>query len=124
MLGTQSARDGLDSPIGHTIREQCPNQFYGSNPGAVWADLGPAGMNLTPKMFEIVRALPKGRGHFLLRQGSAANVVQIPLSGLDEVKIISGTGEGLKALARLQKDNEAMSGMALVKSYLDEEIAA
>ena len=92
LIATQSVADALASPIAHTIREQCPTQLHFSSPRAVWRDYGPEGMHLTETEFDIVQKLPKGTGHFLLRQGSRSVALQAPLSGLDdEIAVISGT---------------------------------
>jgi type IV secretion system protein VirB4 len=117
LIATQSVRDALSSPIAHTIREQCPTQIYFSNPRAVWKDHGPDGMHLTETEFEIVQKLPMGRGHFLLRQGTRSVVVQVPLAGMSEVAVISGTRTGSDAIVEARKRTGDTTGMAFVRAY-------
>jgi type IV secretion system protein VirB4 len=118
IIATQEVSDGLDSAIGDTIRQQCPVQLHFANPGAHWKDYGPGGLNMTETEFDIVRTLAKGTGHFLLRQGVGRScVLQAPLAGLDEVKVISGTRRGLDALALARKRTGDATGLPLVEAY-------
>ncbi len=117
LIATQSVGDALSSPIAHTIREQCPTQLHFSNPRAVWSDYGPEGMHLTQTEFDIVQKMPKGNGTFLLRQGTRSVVVQAPLSGLDEVAVISGTRRGADALKLARERTDDATGHVLVAEY-------
>jgi hypothetical protein len=93
-------------------------QLHFANPGAHWKDYGPGGLNMTETEFDIVRTLAKGTGHFLLRQGVGRScVLQAPLAGLDEVKVISGTRRGLDALALARKRTGDATGLPLVEAY-------
>lgn len=115
IIATQSVRDGLDSAIGHTIREQCPTQVYYGNPSAVWADYGQEGMHLTETEFQIVQQLPPHK--FLLKQGNRSVVLHAPLEGLSEVKVISGTAKGGDALKLARERTDDASGIELVDAY-------
>lgn len=117
LIATQSVGDALSSPIAHTVREQCPTQIYFANPRAVWTDHGPAGMHLTETEFEIIQRLPKATGFFLLRQGARSVVVQVPLSGMDELAVISGTRRGLDALKIARERTDDATGAVLVAAY-------
>lgn len=117
LIATQSVADALASPIAHTIREQCPVQLHFSNPRAVWSDYGPDGMHLTETEFDIVTKLPKGTGHFLLRQGSRSVVLQAPMTGMDEVAVISGTRHGVDALRLARERTNDATGLPLVSAY-------
>jgi type IV secretion system protein VirB4 len=117
LIATQDVADGLNSPIGHTIRSQTPNQMYFSTPGAVWKDYGPEGMKLTATEFDIIQKLPKGTGQFLLKQGDRSVVVGAPLGGLDEVAVISGTRRGADALILARERTGDATGPALVAAY-------
>jgi len=117
LIATQSVADALNSPIAHTIREQCPTQIYFTNPLASWEDYGPRGMNLTETEFGIVQNLPRGTGTFLLRQASRSVVVEAPLGGLDEVKVISGTRRGVDALKLARERTDDATGLVLVEAY-------
>jgi type IV secretion system protein VirB4 len=116
IIGTQSPRDALDSPIAHVIREQC-SQIHFGNPNAVWADYGPDGLNRSEKEFAIVKSLPLGTGRFLLCQEDRSNVLELPLAGFSHVKVISGTRTGLDALALARKRTEDAVGATLVDAY-------
>jgi type IV secretion system protein VirB4 len=127
LIATQSVADALDSPIAHTIREQCPTQIYFTNPSASWEDYGPKGMKLSETEFNIVQNLPKGTGDFLLRQSGRSVVLAAPLGGLDEVKVISGTRKGVDALKLARERTDDASGPVLVEAYLralNEELAS
>jgi type IV secretion system protein VirB4 len=115
LIATQSVRDGLDSAIGHTIREQCPTQIYYGNPSAVWEDYGPKGMHLTETEFSIVQQLPPHK--FLFKQGDRSVVLHAPLEGLSEVRVISGTRQGADALTLARKRTGDASGLELVEAY-------
>jgi type IV secretion system protein VirB4 len=117
LIATQSVADALASPIAHTIREQCPTQIYFANPRAVWEDHGPEGMHLTPTEFDIIQKLPKATGYFLLRQGSRSVVVQVPMGGMDEVTVISGTKNGTNALKLARDRTGDATGPRIVEAY-------
>jgi type IV secretion system protein VirB4 len=119
IAGTQGIDDALNSPIGSSFRQQTPTQIYFSNPGASWADHGPLGMNLTPTEFDIIQKLPKGSGFFLLRQGRERSVVvQVPLAGMDEVKVISGTRRGSDAIKLARERTGDAVGAEFSAAYL------
>lgn len=117
LIGTQSVADGLTSPIAHTIKEQCPNQFYFANPHASEAEYGKGGMRLSDTEIDIVRNLPKGTGTFLLRQGDRSIVVTAPL-GLEEIRVISGTRNGSDALQLARQRTGDADGMELAAEYI------
>jgi type IV secretion system protein VirB4 len=99
LLGTQSARDAMKSPIAHTIREQCPTKVCFVNAGAVAADYCEEGLGLTETELRIVRGLPKGQGKFLLKQGRRSLVGELPLGGMnDEIAVLSGRSTTIKVL--------------------------
>jgi hypothetical protein len=82
---------------------------------------------MTGTEFDIVRTLPKGTGHFLLRQGPRRScVLQAPLSGLSEVAVISGTRRGGDALRLARERTGDATGLALVAAYHEamKELAA
>jgi type IV secretion system protein VirB4 len=117
LMATQEVSDALKSPIGDTIRGQTPTQLYFADPKAVWKDYGPDGMHLTATEFDIVQKLPKGTGKFLLRQGTRSVVVQAPLDGLDEVRVISGNAAGQDALKLARARTNDATGPELVSAY-------
>lgn len=118
IMATQSVADALSSPIGHTIREQCPTQIYFSNPTAIWKDYGEDGMHLTEKEFEIVKRLQRGVGQFLLKQGDRSVVASAPLNGMDDaIAVISGTAKSVSALEIAKKRTGEMSGARLIDEF-------
>jgi type IV secretion system protein VirB4 len=117
IMATQEVSDALNSPIGDTIKGQTPTQIFFSDPKASWKYYGPEGMNLTEAEFEIVKRLPKGTGTFLLRQGDRSCVLTAPLGGLDEVAVISGSADGVKALAVAQTRAPGAVGETLMAEY-------
>jgi type IV secretion system protein VirB4 len=117
IMATQEVSDALNSPIGDTIKGQTPTQIFFSDPKASWDYYGPEGMNLTETEFDIVKRLPKGTGTFLLRQGERSCVLQAPLGGLDEVSVISGSADGVKALEMAMACAPGATGEALMIEY-------
>jgi type IV secretion system protein VirB4 len=118
VIATQSVADALASPIGHTIREQCPTQVYFGNPTAILKDYGEEGMHLTDREFEIVKQLPKGVGQFLLKQSDRSVVASVPLSDMDDaIAVISGTAASVRALDIAKKRSGAESGAALITEF-------
>jgi type IV secretion system protein VirB4 len=117
ILGTQDVSDALNSPIAAAIRSQTPTQIYLSDPKAVWADYGPAGMHVTETEFDIVQKLPDH--HFLLKQGDRSVVLHAPLGGMDEVEVISGTRKGGDALKLARARTNDASGIELADAYGD-----
>ena len=104
LLATQSPRDALNSPIAHTVMEQCASSVSFANGRATWEDYGDSGMRLTRPEFDIVRGIPEGSGQFLLKQGSQSVVAQLPLAGMeDEIAILSGREETVRVLHRARE---------------------
>lgn len=117
LIATQDVADALNSPIGDTIRSQTPTQFYFATPGAVWKYYGQDGMKLTETEFDIIQKLPKGTGHFLLKQGDRSVVAAAPLGGMSEVAVISGTRVGSDALKLARERTNDATGQELVQEY-------
>jgi type IV secretion system protein VirB4 len=91
ILATQSPRDALNSPIAHSIVEQCPTQILMPNPRADERD-DRAGLKLTAPEFCMVREyLTMGGRRFLLKQGTASVACDLDLSGApDCIAVLSG----------------------------------
>lgn len=117
LMATQDVGDALNSPIADAIRGQSPTQIYFSDPTGLWEHYGPQGMHLSATEYDIVQKLPKGSGKFLLRQGTRSDVLEVPLRGLDEVKVISGTRRGADALKLARERTKDADGMPLVAAY-------
>jgi type IV secretion system protein VirB4 len=99
IFGTQSPRDALASPIGHTIREQCPGTVAFANPRATLDDYGPTGMGYTEAEVDIIRRLPMGSGLFLYKRNDESAVLQLHLHGLeDDIAVLSGREETVRLL--------------------------
>ena len=105
ILATQSPRDALNSPIAHTIKEQCPSVCYFAPGNASWEDFGDQGMGQTRTEFDIMRSLPEGSGSFLLKQGGASVRVQLPLQGLAaEIAVLSGRKSTVRLFDRARQE--------------------
>jgi type IV secretion system protein VirB4 len=111
-LATQSPHDITTHPhLGHVVREQIANMFMFANPRGQWIDYGEdGGFGCTKREFEIIKALPKGEGKFLLKGLNASQVLQMPLPD-DVAAVISGREEDTRLFDRIaieeEQDNRA-----------------
>jgi type IV secretion system protein VirB4 len=105
ILATQSPRDALNSPIAHSIIEQCPTQILMPNPRADERDHR-AGLKLTEPEFRMVREdLTMGGRRFLLKQGTASVACDLDLSGApDCIAVLSGRERTVRLMERLISD--------------------
>jgi type IV secretion system protein VirB4 len=102
VLGTQSARDVLSSPIAHSIVEQCATFMFLPNQKATEKDYI-EGFALSRREFQLVKndLLPNSR-KFLIKQGTESATAELNLKGFeDELAIISGTTDNVLLLDRL-----------------------
>ncbi|MGB0893793.1 MAG: VirB4 family type IV secretion/conjugal transfer ATPase [Parashewanella sp.] len=92
VYGTQSVRDVLNSPIAHTLIEQCATLVLMPNPKARKDDYID-GLHLTEREFELISAeLQPNSRQFIVKQGHESVVVTLDLNGFDdELAVISGT---------------------------------
>ncbi|MBA8862732.1 type IV secretion system protein VirB4 [Ochrobactrum anthropi] len=99
LFATQSPRDALNSPIAHTIIEQCPTQIYFPNVKADYDDYV-GGFKMTDREFELIgRELSRESRSFIVKQGHNSVVAQLNLSGLDdEIAVLSGTTANVELL--------------------------
>lgn len=102
ILATQSPRDALNSPIAHSIIEQCPTQILMPNDRADARDYRD-GLKLTEPEFMAVREdLTQGGRRFLLKQGSVSVACELDLSGMDDfVAVLSGRAKTVRLMERL-----------------------
>lgn len=99
---TQSPSDTLDSPIARALIEQTATFIFLPNPTADRGDYVD-GFKLTDTQFEVVKALPPSSRYFLIKQGSSVAVATLDLNGFtDELKILSGTTEGVTRLDKIR----------------------
>lgn len=99
ILGTQSPKDALNSPIAHTIVEQCGSMAHFANPKAKVGGYGAGGLGLSEEKVETIAELQPGSGLFLWEQGGESVVLQMPLHGLeDEIAVLSGKQATVKLL--------------------------
>lgn len=91
ILATQSPRDALNSPIAHSIIEQCPTQILLPNDRADAEDYV-EGLKLTGPEFRAIREdLAQGGRRFLLKQGNVSVACDLDLTGLDDfIAVLSG----------------------------------
>ncbi len=91
LFATQSPRDAINSPIAHTIIEQCPTQVFLPNSRGDRDDYV-SGFKLTEREFELVaRELSAESRRFIVKQGHNSVVAELNLNGFgDELAILSG----------------------------------
>ncbi len=91
LFATQSPRDAINSPIAHTIIEQCPTQVFMPNSRGNRADYVD-GFKLTEREYELIsRELSNESRRFIVKQGHNSVVAELNLGGFDdELAILSG----------------------------------
>lgn len=91
LFATQSPRDAINSPIAHTIIEQCPTQVFMPNARGSYADYVD-GFKLTEREFELIsRSLSNESRRFIVKQGHNSVVAELNLAGFDdELAVLSG----------------------------------
>lgn len=91
LFATQSPRDAINSPIAHTIIEQCPTQVFMPNSRGSRADYVD-GFKLTEREYELIaRELSNESRHFIIKQGHNSVVAELNLAGFDdELAVLSG----------------------------------
>lgn len=94
VFATQSPQDALQSPIAHTIIEQCPTKVFFPNPEGK-ADDYMRGYSLSQREFELVKVhMTKENRQFLVKQNRNSIVAELNLSGFDdEIAILSARTE-------------------------------
>jgi len=102
VLGTQSPRDVLLSPISHSIIEQSATLIFLPNPKAQEEDYID-GFKLSRREYMIVKEeMPEGSRRFLVKQGSHSVVAELNLKGFnDELAVISGNSDSVALLQHL-----------------------
>lgn len=91
LFATQSPRDAINSPIAHTIIEQCPTQIFMPNSRASHTDYVD-GFKLTDREYELIgRELSNESRRFIVKQGHNSVVAELNLGGFDdELAVLSG----------------------------------
>nr|WP_309402124.1 VirB4 family type IV secretion system protein [Aminobacter niigataensis]WMD00062.1 VirB4 family type IV secretion system protein [Aminobacter niigataensis] len=91
LFATQSPRDAINSPIAHTIIEQCPTQVFMPNSRGSRADYVD-GFKLTEREYELIaRELSNESRRFIVKQGHNSVVAELNLGGFDdELAVLSG----------------------------------
>ncbi len=94
LFATQSPRDAINSPIAHTIIEQCPTQVFMPNSRGSHVDYV-GGFKLTEREYELIaRELSNESRRFIVKQGHNSIVAELNLSGFDdELAILWPNGE-------------------------------
>ena len=116
IYGTQSARDVLNSPIAHSLIEQCATLILMPNPKARPEDYID-GLHLTEREFELIKAELQPNSHqFIVKQGQSSSVNTLDLNGFDEeLAVISGTTDKVALMTQLieQVGDEANAWLPL-----------
>lgn len=105
VFGTQSPADALRSPIAHAILEQCATRIFLPNPHGQARDYI-EGFGLTHEEFRLVREVLTPESHrFLIKQGHDSVVVELDLTGLDDLlAVLSGRAETVALLDALRRE--------------------
>ncbi len=105
ILATQSPRDALNSPIAHSIIEQCPTQILLPNDRADAVDYRD-GLKLTEPEFQAIKEdLTQGGRRFLLKQGNVSVACELDLSGLEDfVAVLSGNPKRVRFMEKLMAE--------------------
>ncbi|MCL1077102.1 VirB4 family type IV secretion/conjugal transfer ATPase [Parashewanella spongiae] len=124
IYGTQSARDVLNSPIAHSLVEQCATLILMPNPKARREDYVD-GLHLTEREFELIKTeLQPNSRQFIVKQGHSSSVRGLDLNGFDEeLAVISGTTDKVQLMTRLieQVGNEPNTWLPLYYDGLLEQ---
>ena len=90
LLATQSARDALNSPTAHTLKQQVPTKVFFGDEGASREDLV-EGLGLTEAEYlAVTQQLPNLRHTFLMKRPGGSVLCRFDLSGTrDKVAVIS-----------------------------------
>ena len=101
-FGTQSAKDIISSPMGHTLLEQTPTNIFFPNPKAdelSYVD----GFKLSEREFEwVVNTHPDSR-QFLIKHDQDSVIARLDLSNLlDMVKVLSGNVDSVQECEELR----------------------
>ena len=91
VFATQGPADARNSPIGHTIIEQCPTKIFTPNAYGNASDYI-EGFKLTAREWELIgRELSPESRRFIVKQGHNSVVAELNLGGFDdELAILSG----------------------------------
>ncbi|MDE2579109.1 MAG: VirB4 family type IV secretion system protein [Hyphomicrobiales bacterium] len=101
-FGTQSAKDIVSSPMGHTLLEQTPTNIFFPNPKADEASYID-GFKLSEREFEwVINTHPDSR-QFLIKHDQDSVIARLDLSNmLDFVKVLSGNVDSVHELEDLR----------------------
>ncbi len=102
VYGTQSAKDVLQSPIAHSLIEQCATMIFMPNPKADRKDYVD-GFHLSEREFQLIKEdMAPGSRRFLIKQGQNSVVAELNLNGFDdELAVISGTTDNVELVSRI-----------------------
>ena len=102
LLATQSARDALNSPTAHTLKQQVPTKIFFGDEGASRDDLID-GLGLTEAEYlAVTQQLPNLRHTFLMKRPGGSVLCRFDLSGaLDKVAVISARAATYELCNRL-----------------------
>ena len=105
LFATQSVKDALKSPIGHSIIQECQTQILFPNSKGQPDDYI-AGIGCTPAEYELVSQELPGTRAFLLKQGTNSLVAQLDLGGMDDaLAVISGRTKTVELADRLRAEH-------------------
>jgi len=118
VYGTQSPKDALNSPIAHTLIEQCATMILMPNPKGKEEDYVD-GLGLTHREFDLIKKeiLPNSR-QFLIKQGHQSVVAELNLKGFEEeLAVISGSTDNVNLVSSLIKEHGSNPDNWLLKFH-------
>lgn len=117
--GTQSAADVLNSPIAHSIVEQCKTKIYFPNSSGErkhYID----GLGCTEREFELLTEELIGTRSFLVKKDNYSVVVDLDLGGLDgALKVLSGRTETLNELNKLMANLDSKDPNMWLSEFIE-----
>lgn len=116
IFATQSVRDGLQSKIGDTIREQCKTIVGFAVERPRRADFQELKFN--DRECEIIETLPPGEGMFLLRQNGRSVVGQLALHGMNDIlAVLSGNETNVRLMDKVRERIGEDNPVQLIEAF-------
>ncbi|GGO83789.1 hypothetical protein GCM10011348_28390 [Marinobacterium nitratireducens] len=108
VYGTQSPKDVLQSPIAHSLIEQCATFVFMPNPKADRADYV-EGFHLSEREYQLIKdELIPGSRRFLVKQGHNSVVAELNLRGFDDdLAVLAGTTDNVNLVTHIIEQHGA-----------------
>lgn len=105
IYGTQNPKDVINSPIAHTLINECSTMIFMPNPKADH-DHYVGNLQLTEREYTIIKEeLTPKTGRFLIKQGHSSVVAELDLRGFDDkLAVISGSADSVLLVESIIKE--------------------